>query len=106
MAPTSLARDVIDPKPYFPTVNAIAPKAAIGATFITMPTTLNIACENASRTLITGFARRPMWNSAIPNMIENNRICRISLRANESTILLGIMFRKKSTADVLCGADV
>ncbi|MCY1432027.1 hypothetical protein D9M71_480100 [compost metagenome] len=38
MVAISLPSDAIEPKPYLPTVNAIAPQAANGATRMTKPT--------------------------------------------------------------------
>src|SRR2546421_670330 len=59
MLPTSLPSERPEPQPYLPTVNAMAPNAAMGARRITIPTMANKACKSASRTFTTGFARRP-----------------------------------------------
>src|SRR6185436_9970114 len=60
MVPISLPSDTIEARPYLPTVNDIAPKAAIGASRMIMPTTAKIPSMNESSTAMTGFARAPM----------------------------------------------
>ena len=47
------------PMPYLPMVNAIAPKAPIGATFMMMPTMPKNACETMSMMARTGLRARP-----------------------------------------------
>src|SRR6476661_8761203 len=42
IVPISLPSDTMEPSPYFPTVNDIAPKAAIGASRMIIPTTAKI----------------------------------------------------------------
>ena len=43
--PISLPSDTSEPTPYLPMVNAIAPNAPIGATFMMKPTMANSTCE-------------------------------------------------------------
>ncbi|MCY1312758.1 hypothetical protein D9M70_632080 [compost metagenome] len=77
MVATSLPRDTIEPRPYLPTVKAIAPQAASGATRMIMPTMWNMPWENDSSTSTMGFPRGPKCAKAIPNKVENSRIGRI-----------------------------
>ena len=57
IVPISLPSETIEPRPYLPTVNAIAPNAASGASRMIMPTTENTPCVNESRKSTTGLAR-------------------------------------------------
>ena len=43
--PISLPSDSSEPTPYLPMVNAIAPNAPIGASFMMMPTIANSTCD-------------------------------------------------------------
>ena len=97
IVPISLPSDTIEPRPYLPTVNDIAPNAAIGASRMIIPTTAKMPSMNESSTAITGLARGPMCDSATPNRIANTRICRMSFLASASTMLVGTMFSRKST---------
>src|SRR6202521_5144464 len=84
MAPISLPSDTIDPSPYLPTVNAIAPKAASGASRMIIPTIEKMPWTNEWRKPIRGLAREPMCESAMPKNVENTRICRMSFLASAS----------------------
>src|SRR5262245_20108202 len=59
IVPISLPSETIEPRPYLPTVNAIAPNAASGASRMIMPTIENTPCTNESRKSTTGFALGP-----------------------------------------------
>jgi len=59
IAAISLPKARIEPKPYLPTVKAIAPNAAIGASRIIMPTIANITCMKSSSTVTKNFTRLP-----------------------------------------------
>ncbi|MNG13217.1 hypothetical protein D3C84_968820 [compost metagenome] len=96
MVAISLPRDTIEPSPYLPTVKAIAPQAASGATRMTKPTMWNMAWEKASSTSTIGLPRGPRWARAMPNRVENSRICRISLLAKAPVTLAGMMLSRKS----------
>ncbi len=97
----SLPSAAIEPSPYLPTVKAIAPNAAIGASRMIMPTMENTPCVKTSRKSTTGRARVPMRDSAIPNSVAKTRICRMSLRASASMMLDGTRLSRKSTK--VCG---
>src|SRR5689334_13650371 len=97
IVPISLPSETIEPRPYLPTVNDIAPNAAIGASRMTMPTTAKMPSMKESSTAMTGLARAPMCDSATPNRIAKTRICRMSFLASASTMLVGTMFSRKST---------
>src|SRR6476620_8941778 len=73
IAAINLPSDAIDPKPYLPTVKAIAPKAASGARRMIIPTIEKTPCTNESRKSMTGLARGPICDSATPNSVENTR---------------------------------
>src|SRR5262252_3652934 len=97
IVPINLPSDTIDPSPYLPTVNAIAPNAASGARRMIIPTTEKTPCANESRKSTTGFARSPMYDSATPNSVAKTRICRMSFLASASTMLEGTMLVRNST---------
>jgi hypothetical protein len=100
IVPISLPSATIDPRPYFPTVNAIAPNAASGARRMIIPTTENTPCVNESRKSTTGLPRGPMWERATPNIVAKTRICRMSFLASASTMLVGTRFSMKSMKPV------
>src|SRR6478672_10877716 len=97
IVPISFPSDTIEARPYLPTVNDIAPKAARGASRMIIPTTAKIPSMKESSTAITGLALEPMCDSATPNRIAKTRICRMSFLASASTILVGTMLIRKST---------
>src|SRR5437763_10511239 len=78
IVPISFPSDTMEVSPYLPTVNDIAPKAAMGASRMIIPTTAKIPSMKESSTAITGLALEPMCDSATPKRIANTRICRMS----------------------------
>ncbi|MNL36685.1 hypothetical protein D3C87_1587820 [compost metagenome] len=70
--PTSIARLTTDLMPYLPMVNAIAPKAPMGAAFIRIATILKIGCANAVMNERMGFPRSPTIASEMPNNTATN----------------------------------
>ncbi|MCY1311587.1 hypothetical protein D9M70_619010 [compost metagenome] len=92
----SLPRENSEPKPYLPIVNAMAPKAPIGARRMTMLTMRNMPCIRLSSVSTKGLPRGPTWARAIPSRIENSRICRTLPLAKASTMVSGMMFMTKS----------
>ena len=97
IVPISLPSEAIEPRPYLPTVNDIAPNAAIGASRMIMPTMAKTPSMKEPSTAMSGLARAPMCDSATPNRMAKTRICRMSFFASASTMLVGTMFRRKST---------
>ncbi len=92
------------PMPNCPIVYAIAPKAPIAETYMMMPD----HAEQRVRELIDQARRAacpslPMWSTATPNSTEKNRTCRMSPVANALTIVVGMMFIRKSIV-VRCDA--
>ena len=85
------------PMPYLPMVNAIAPNAPMGASFMMKPTTRKSPCETFSMKLTTGRPSSPAEASASPKSSEKSSTCRISPFANASTMVEGITFMRKST---------
>src|SRR5471030_547100 len=85
--------------PYLPMVKAIAPKAPIGATFMTMLTTPKTACEISSISLVTGLPRSPSSDSEKPNRMAISSTCRMSPLVKASPMVLGMMFIRKLTTD-------
>ena len=104
--PISLPSDKSDPTPYLPIVNAIAPNAPIGATFMMMPTIENSTCEVFSTQSNTSVPRPPNLCSAKPNSTENSSTWRISPLANASTTVDGMMFIRNSTVPCILPGPV
>ena len=75
----------------------MAPKAPIGAAFITMAMTPNIAWPRSSMTPRSALPRSPIAISAKPNRIENSSTCRMSPLAKAPTTLSGMMSSTNST---------
>ena len=61
------------PTPYLPIVNAIAPKAPIGASRMMIPITPKSTCESRSSRSTSGLPFSPNRPSARPNRIENEQ---------------------------------
>ena len=83
-------------------MNAIAPNAPIGASFVTMCTMPNSTRVSPSMKSVTTLPRSPRCASTLPNSSAISRICRISPCANASTIVFGMMCIRKSTVDCPC----
>ncbi len=63
--------------PYLPIVNAMAPKAPTGATFMITPTMPNSTCETMSMKFVTGLPRSPSDERANANkMVVQNHLSR------------------------------
>ena len=88
------------PSPYLPMVKAMAPKAPIGAAFITMPTMPKKTCAVWSMIASSGLPFSPSQCSAKAKRIANSSTCRISPSAKAPTTVAGMMCRKYST--MLC----
>ena len=86
--------------PYLPMVKAMAPKAPIGATFMTMPTMPKNTCAVWSMRSSSGLPRSPSQCSANANRMAINSTCRISPSAKAPTTVFGMMCSRNST--VLC----
>jgi hypothetical protein len=84
-----MARLATEAMPYLPIVKAKAPKAPIGAAFITMCTNLKNAWATSSRKSTTGLAGSPTRVSDRPNRIEISSTCRISPSAKAPTTVSG-----------------
>ncbi|MNV40260.1 hypothetical protein D3C71_1318610 [compost metagenome] len=107
MVAISLPSETMEPRPYLPTVKAIAPHAANGATRMIMPTMWNMPWEKASSTSTTGLPRGPRWDSAMPKRVEKSRIGRIWFFAKASVMLAGItLIRKSVNPPELLAAEV
>ena len=107
IVPISLPSETTEPRPYLPTVKAMAPNAASGASRMIIPTIENTPWVNASRKSTTGLPRAPMCDSATPNRVAKTRICRMSFLASASTMLVGTRLSMKSTKPVgLAAVDV
>jgi len=87
-------------------VNAIAPNAPIGASFMMKPTTMNNPCAIFSMKLTTGRPHSPADAIAKPNSTENSSTCRISPLANASTTVVGMTLSRKSTVPCCLAAVV
>jgi len=83
-----------EPTPYFPIVNAIAPKAPSGASFMIRPITPNKLPAAMSSKPISGLALSPNCASETPVRIENSSTCRISPFAKASKIVVGMIFMR------------
>ena len=83
--------------PKEPTVKAMAPKAPMGATFMTSATMRKNTCDRRSRTSTSGLAVGPMAVSETPKRTAKKTIWRISPLAKASTTLEGTMLVRKST---------
>ncbi len=83
--------------PYWPIVNAIAPKAPTGAAFIKIATSLKTALVADSSMASNGSPRSPINASAMPKRIATNSTCRISPSANAETSVVGMTFIRKPT---------
>ena len=89
-----------------PIVNAIAPKAPIGATRMMMPTMANSTCDAFSIRSNTSVPRPPKRCSAKPNSTENSSTCRISPLAKASTTVLGITPSRNSVVEAILPGPV
>src|SRR5918912_26434 len=92
----SSPRLVSVPIPYLPMANAIAPKAPIGAAYMTMRITWKKALPTRSMPRTIGLPASPIKCSAIANTTEKNRTCRTSPSANAPTTLSGKMWKMGS----------
>ena len=81
----------IDLMPFLAMMNAIAPKAPNGASFIRKPNAANSAAENDSRPAQKGFSAVPARRSPKPVMIEMKSTGRTSPSANGVKKLCGMM---------------
>ena len=69
----SLANGPSEEMPNLPMVNAMAPKAPIGARRIRIFTTPNTACVSALNRSTSGLQRGPASDNAKPNRIATSR---------------------------------
>ena len=83
-------------------VNAIAPNAPIGATFMMTPTIAKNTCEIFSMKSNTSVPRPPNLCRQKPNNTANSNTCRISPFANASTTVFGITLRRNSVVLCIC----
>ena len=79
-----------------PTVNAIAPNAAIGATYMAKATILKKTCETAYTPSIIGPPFGPSASSAKPNITEKNSTGSTSPSAKAPTALVGTRVMRNS----------
>ncbi|MNY31242.1 hypothetical protein D3C86_1653980 [compost metagenome] len=93
--PISIARLVTDEMPYLPMVKAMAPKAPMGAAFISIATSLKIGYIRACMKSVTGLPFSPTIPSAMPKRTEKNSTCRMSPLAKAPTMVVGMMFIRK-----------
>ncbi len=83
-------------RPYLPIVKAMAPKAPIGAAYMTIRITPKNACPVRSIPAMIGRPRSPKCMSAKANTTEKNSTCRMLPSAKAPTTLLGKMWKMKS----------
>jgi hypothetical protein len=79
-----------------PMANAMAPKAPIGAAYMTIRITWKNALPNRSMARTIGLPVSPMKCSAMANTTEKNRTWRTSPSANAPTTLSGKMWKMVS----------
>ena len=83
-------------------VNAMAPNAPMGATFITMPTTLNTGVVRASRKFSTGRPGSPTMARPMPNSTATSSTCRMLSPTKGLTSVLGMMSSAKPVSVISC----
>src|ERR1035437_2447480 len=88
--------------PNVPTVNAIAPNAPNGATFMMSATIRKKTSREVSSTFVSGAAPLPSVTTANPNSTAKNTICRMSPCAKASTGLEGTICIRKSANFIPC----
>ena len=93
---------LIECNPYLPIVNAIAPNAPIGATFITIETNLNIGAAATCSKSVIGLPRSPTEAKEIPNNTETNSTCKIFPSVSGLNTVVGIIFIKKAIIELSC----
>ena len=76
----------------------------MGASFMIILTIPNMPRSIRSSKSISGFARSRKPASETPNSTPNRMIWRMFPRANASTMLVGMMLRKKSRVE-RCSAE-
>ena len=82
-------------------MNAMAPKAPIGATFMIQDMILKISSRTVSMRLMTGMQRsRPMTTIAAPKKTEKKRTWSRLLLAKAPMTLVGMMSRMKAAASL------
>lgn len=91
--------EISEPKPNLLTVKAMAPKAAIGETFIASPIIQNRPDAKLSMTVSMGLARSPAAARPKANSTEKNRICRMSPLAKPEIMVFGMMLSRNSLVD-------
>src|SRR5471030_41022 len=82
-------------------VNAMAPRAPSGASFMIMLMMLNITCAKRSMKSRIGLPYEPRRCRAKPKITENISTCRMSPLAKAPTMVFGITFRMKPNALIL-----
>ena len=82
-------------QPNFPTVNAIAPNAPIGASHITNPTARKRITEADSIKPTNGRARSPETAAENPTKIAISSTCSNSPEVSAAGKVVGMMFIKK-----------
>ena len=82
-------------------MNAMAPNAPMGATFMIQDMILKISSRTVSMRLMTGRQRsRPMTTIAAPKKTEKNRTWSKLLLANAPITEVGMMSRRKEAASL------
>ena len=79
------------PTPYFPIAKAIAPNAAMGAAFVTMPTMPKNICDTLWSKSVTGLAFSPILASTMPVRMAMKSTCKISPSAKALTKVFGMI---------------
>ncbi|MNL30794.1 hypothetical protein D3C87_1525520 [compost metagenome] len=79
--------------PYLPMVAATRPKTPMGATFMTMLVSLNMASETPCRKSTTGRPTAPAPARATPKSTEKKMMGSSSPWAADSRMLVGMMCR-------------
>ena len=83
-------------------VKAMAPKAPMGAAFITMFTSLNTGLVRASKKFSTGLPASPTMASDTPNSTATSSTCRMLSPTNGLIRVLGMMSITKPTSVMSC----
>ena len=92
----SLTSGPREDSPYLPIVKAMAPKAPTGANRITISTMRNTTLPSDSSKSTRGFAYVPAAEIAKPNRIETRTTSRMSPLAKASTMVVGMIWIRKS----------
>ncbi|MNY10658.1 hypothetical protein D3C86_1436470 [compost metagenome] len=86
-----MPRGTSTPIPYLPMVAATRPKTPMGATFMIMLVSLNMASEMPCRKSTTGRPTAPAPASATPKSTEKKMMGKSSPLAADCRMLVGMM---------------